>query len=370
MAGLLIDLILMAKRLATPRRVTLADIARSCGVSSATVSLVLGGSPLVGSATRERVQKEIVRQGYVYNRSAANLRRQVSTSVALVVNDLSNPFVAEFAAGVDEALAEAGCVLLLGSSGESVERQRAVLISLMGHIPAGVILTPAEGTTAADLEPAVGRHTPLLLFNREVPGSTWDYLGADNATGARLATEHLLAQGHRRIAFFGGHRESSSCRQRLEGYSAALHAAGIAPEPRWIVECAPTRLQAATATAALFARDPAPTAAVAYNDGVALGLMMGLRARNIRPGADFAITGFDDIAEAAATVPPLTTLATGPRALGRKAVQIVLDRDRAQPAPRQVIAPVQLVLRESSLSYAHPLPPASAGSAPTGDLSA
>lgn len=340
----------MSGRPEARRRTTLADIARACGVSAATVSLVLSGSSAVAVATRRRVEAEIQRQGYVYNRAAANLRRKVSSSVALVINDLSNPFVAEFAAGVDEALAERGCVLLLGSSGESVARQRAVLSSLMEHAPAGVILTPAEGTAAADLQPVVGQHTPLLLFNREVPASDWDYLGADNTDGARRATEHLLAQGHRRIAFFGGHRDSSSCRQRIEGYAAALQAAGIVPEPRWIIECAPTRLQAAAATAALFARDPAPTAAVTYNDGVALGLMMGLRARNIRPGEEFAITGFDDIPEASVTVPTLTTLGTAPRALGRQAVALVLDRP-ADAAPRRIITPVQLVARDSSLGY-------------------
>ncbi len=356
----------MPVRSAPRQRVTLADLAQACGVSNATVSLALSGSPLVSAKTRERVQQESIRQGYVYNRSAANLRRKVSSSVALVINDLSNPFVAEFAAGVDEALAEAGRVLLLGSSGESVARQRAVLCSLMEHIPAGVILTPAEGTTVADLQPVVGLHTPLLLFNREVPGSTWNYLGADNVAGARLATEHLLAQGHRRIAFFGGHRDSSSCRQRLEGYAAALAAAGLVPEPRWIVECAPTRLQAATATAALFARDPAPTAAVAYNDGVALGLMMGLRARNIVPGRDFAITGFDDIPEAAATVPALTTLATAPRALGRQAVGLLLAGDGAGgEGPTRTIAPARLVLRESSLGYVQALAGAPTGPRPT-----
>ncbi|KLJ00333.1 LacI family DNA-binding transcriptional regulator [Luteimonas sp. FCS-9] len=336
------------------RRVTLADIARACGVSPATVSLVLGGSPVVAAQTRRRVEAEIRRQGYVYNRSAANLRRKISTSVALVVNDLSNPFVAEFAAGVDEALAAAGCVMLLGSSGESVERQRAVLASLVEHGPAGVILTPADGTRADDLRPVVGLHTPLLLFNREVADGDWDYLGADNAAGARLATEHLLAQGHRRIAFFGGSRTSSSFRQRADGYRTALADAGVTPEPQWVVECPPTRVAASLATSALFARDPAPTAVVAYNDGVAFGLMMGLRARNIAPGRDFAITGFDDTPEACAQVPALTTLATAPRALGRQAVDIVLARGRAPDAPqRTTIAAVHLVERDSSLTYAH-----------------
>jgi LacI family transcriptional regulator len=196
----------------------------------------------------------------------------------------------------------------------------------------------------------------LLLFNREVPGSTWNYLGADNVAGARVATEHLIAQGHTRIAFFGGHRASSSCRQRLQGYTAALTAAGITPEPRWVVECAPTRLQAVAATAALFARDPAPTAAVTYNDGVALGLMMGLRARNITPGSDLAITGFDDIPEAAAAVPALTTVATGPRSLGHQAVALVMANSRSGEAtPTNTISPVRLVLRDSSLTYAHDL---------------
>ncbi|HMB43491.1 MAG TPA: LacI family DNA-binding transcriptional regulator, partial [Luteimonas sp.] len=96
------------------RRITLSDVARGCDVSRATVSLVLRGSPLVHSETRARVEAELKRQGYVYHRGAANLRRNVSTSVALVINDLSNPFFAEFAGGVDEALAAAGYVTLLG----------------------------------------------------------------------------------------------------------------------------------------------------------------------------------------------------------------------------------------------------------------
>src|SRR3954471_19496860 len=109
----------MASRAAADKRVTVSDIAAGCGVSRATVSLVLRDSPLVHADTRARVRAEIVRQGYVYHRGAANLRRRASNAVALVVNDLSNPFFAEFAAGVDAVLAEAGYVLLVGSSGES-----------------------------------------------------------------------------------------------------------------------------------------------------------------------------------------------------------------------------------------------------------
>lgn len=339
----------------TRRKVTLADVAAGCGVSRATVSLVLRRSPLVNAATRARVEAEFQRLGYVYNRSAASLRSRRSSSVALVINDLSNPFFAEFAAGVDEALAAAGYVTLLGSTGESAERQQAVLASLMEHDPAGVILSPAEGSDARRVRQAVGAHVPVLVFNRELLDSGWDHLSLDNRDGARQATAHLLALGHTRIAFFGGHAGSSSCRQRREGYAAALAAAGVALQPQWLVETAPTRLEAAGQAGALFARDPAPTAAVCYNDAVALGLMLGLLARGRRPGVDFAVTGFDDIPEAALSVPPLTTLAADPRARGRQAAALVLARLERREAPAaQTLVPVQLRLRASSCAPERP----------------
>ena len=335
------------------RRITLSDVARGCDVSRATVSLVLRGSPLVHVETRARVEAELKRQGYVYHRGAANLRRNVSTSVALVINDLSNPFFAEFAGGVDEALAGAGFVTLLGSTGESVERQRAVLASLLEHDPAGIILSPAEGSDGHQLRTLVGTRTPVLVFNRQLDNDssdgTWDFLALDNVRGAALATEHLLARGHRRIAFFGGHRDSSSCRQRRDGYRSALAAAGVAGEPQWLVECAPTRLEAARQVGALFVRDPAPTAAVCYNDAVALGLMAGLAARGRCAGDDFAVVGFDDIPEASVSAPPLTTVAVDPRARGRQAADLILQRLREPDAPaRTTVAAVQLQVRASS----------------------
>jgi LacI family transcriptional regulator len=353
-----------AARAGSARRVTLSDIAAGCGVSRSTVSLVLGHSPLVHAETRAKVQAELERQGYVYHRGAASLRSRASNAVALVINDLSNPFFAEFAGGVDAALAEAGYVMLLGSSGESPERQQAVLASLVEHDPAAVILSPAEHSDPARLHRLVGAHTPVLVFNRaldEGAGDGWDFLALDNRRGARLATEHLLEQGHRAIAFFGGHRDSSSCGERRAGYHDALAEAGIAPDPAWLVECAPTRLEAARQAGALFARDPAPTAAVCYNDAVALGLVSGLAARGRRAGVDFALTGFDDIPEAAVSAPPLTTIAVAPRERGMQAARLVLehlaDPERSTRKPRTIVADARLVVRASSLVAPHTAAP-------------
>ena len=336
------------------RKVTLNDIAAGCSVSRATVSLVLRGSPLVNKHTRAKVEEELRRQGYVYNRAAANLRRRTSSSIALILNDLTNPFFAEFAAGVDQTLGEAGFVTLLGCTSESATREQAVLSSLLEHGPGGIILSPAEHSNAHDVLTAVGTQAPLLLFNRELGGAMpefahWDQLMLDNQHGARLATEHLIARGHRRIAFFGGHLDSSSCRQRHAGYVQAMRAAGLTIEPHWRIECAPTRLEAAHQTSALFSAIPTPTAAVCYNDAVALGLMLGLNQRGLRPGKDFALTGFDDIAEAALGMPPLTTLSAAPRERGQQAAQLILQRlHEPQADSRKTIASVQLIVRESS----------------------
>ncbi len=331
------------------RAVTVTDIANAIGVSRATVSLVLRGSPLVHAETRARVEAELRRQRYVYNRGAANLRRRTSSSVALVINDLSNPFFAEFAAGVDEALGGKGYVTLLGSTGESPERQQAVLSTLMEHTPAGLILSPAEGSDSAQLKLVLGAHANVLLFNRELEGAEWDFLALDNQRGACMATEHLIGLGHRRIAFFGGHAESSSCRQRRAGYRQAMEQAGLAVHEDWLIESAPNRLDASARSADLFSAAVMPTAAVCYNDSVALGLMPGLASRGVQPGRDFAVTGFDDISEAAVSTPSLTTLSVDPRERGRQAAGLLLRRlEDADAIPQRIVAPVQLKIRESS----------------------
>ena len=331
------------------RAVTVTDIARAIGVSRATVSLVLRGSPLVNVDTRAKVEAELRRQRYVYNRAAANLRRRTSSSVALVINDLSNPFFAEFAAGVDEALGDQGYVTLLGSTGESPQRQQAVLGTLMEHTPAGLILSPAEGSDTAQVRQALGPTANVLLFNRALAGADWDFLALDNQQGAYLATRHLIERGHREIAFFGGHADSSSCEQRRAGYQQALGEAGLSVMPQWLIESAPNRLEAARRVDELFVGGGRPSAAVCYNDTVALGLMLGLTSRGIRPGGDFAVTGFDDIPEAAVAVPPLTTLTVDPRARGRQAAELLLQRVQTPDAPPQrTVAPVQLRIRESS----------------------
>jgi transcriptional regulator with XRE-family HTH domain len=144
-------LLAKAEEVMNKSSVTVIDIAREAGVSKSTVSLVLRDSPLVHAETRVKVQAAIEKLGYVYNRSAANLRQSKSKIIGLVVNDLTNSFFAELAVGVDRVMQSAGYVQFLANTGESIDRQREVIASMREHGIAGLIVSPARGTESGDL---------------------------------------------------------------------------------------------------------------------------------------------------------------------------------------------------------------------------
>jgi LacI family transcriptional regulator len=159
-------------------------------------------------------------------------------------------------------------------------------------------------------------------------------------------TEHLIRLGHRRIAFIGGNKAHSAMAARQAGFTAAMQRHGLSTDT--ILKIPLTRRAGTDAIGALLARSKAPTAAVCFNDVVALGVMVGLQQRGLLPGRDFAVTGVDDLPEAAVNYPTLTTVATSPRQIGEAAATLLLRRI-AEPdgGPERVILPTRLVVRES-----------------------
>ncbi len=329
-------------------RVTLTDIAARAGVSRSTVSLVLRESPLVAARTRARVESAIEALGYVYNRHAANLRSGSSRTAGFVVCEITNPFYALLTAGVDEALDASGFVAFLGNTAEQTDRQRRFLTRMHEQGVDGFILCPAEGTRPGFLKEANCASVPCVLALRRVPGFTGDYVGPDYRLGADLATEHLIALGHTRVAFVGGARRIAPLAERQAGYRNALRRHGLEPGP--VVPCPADRDGGLRAVAAVAqGGDAPPTAIVCYNDLVAFGVMLGLADRGLRPGRDVAVVGCDDVAEAALHRPALTTIATDPRGVGREAARLLLRRI-ARPgdhAAEQIILPPRLVVRQS-----------------------
>ncbi len=331
-------------------RVTVIDIARAAGVSKSTVSLVLQGSPLVNEGTRAKVNAVMRELGYVYNRGAANLRQSSAKSriIGVVVNDLTNSFFAELAVGIDLVVQDAGFVQFLANTSESLDRQTEVIASMREHGISGLVVSPARGSRAGDFKAVVSAGLPVVAVVRSVPGAKMSSLMSDNHTGISLAVAHLAKLGHRRIAFFGGFEDTAIFQERLAGYREGLSAAGIAFDAALVFPCAPSRAEGARAVAQAMAVEDRPTGGVCFNDAVAFGAYDGLRARRLEPGVDFAIVGFDDVIEAATSVPALTTIAVDPQGMGRRAAQLLLKQINAGKAePEAVVTPVRLVVRES-----------------------
>lgn len=332
-------------------RVTVVEIAHAAGVSKSTVSLVLQGSPLVNEATRARVSAVIRDLGYVYNRGAANLRQSNAKSkiIGIVVNDLTNSFFAELAVGVDVVVQSAGYVQFLSNSGENIDRQREVIASMREHGISGLIVSPARGTEAADLKPLVASGIPVVVVVRNVPGAKVSSVMSDNHAGVVASVEHLVALGHRRIAFLGGFPDTAVFAERLEGYRDAMSKAGLPASEDLVIGSAPSRAGGVDAIGRAMLLADRPTAAACFNDAVAFGVCDGLRARRLEPGIDFAVVGFDDVIEAKTAVPALTTISVDPQGMGRRAAQLLLKQISAGKAdPETIVGSVRLVVRESS----------------------
>ena len=333
---------------ATASRVTILDIAREAGVSKSTVSLVLREAPAVNAETRARVRTAMRELGYVYNRGAASLRNGAADTVGMIINDLTNPFFAELAVGIERGLAAAGIVPFLANTGESPARQAQVMKVMREHGAAGFIVCPALGTDRAFLREVEDWRMPVVSVMRRIPGARASYVGPDNRRGAERAAAHLAGLGHRRIAFLGGVRGMVVQEERAAGYAAGLAAAGLPLDPELVVESPPSREGGEAALGRALALADPPTAALCFNDVVAFGVLHGLGRRGLEVGRDFALVGFDDVRDARAAVPPLTSVAVDPPGLGERAAQILLRLVRDPAAgPVEHYGEARLVVRAS-----------------------
>jgi DNA-binding LacI/PurR family transcriptional regulator len=312
-------------------RVTLMDVARHCGVSRATVSLVLNDSPLVAAKTRDKVRQAMTELGYVYNRAAASLRTQHSDAIGVVLTNITNPYFAEFAAGLQDILTSSGTVPLLAVSGEDRDMQHRLVRSLVERNVDGIVLVPAHGTTPNDLPDLLG--TPLVLMARRLNGMDVDYVGAQNRDGGYAAAEHLYSHGCRRIAFVGGYADSSAREERAGGVQEFLNDHGLSLDSDHSVVCEPARPQAREAAMRLLTEDPDVDGIVCFSDVVAFGVLDAIADLGLTVGADVRVIGFDDVHDAHLNRPSLSSVAVPARETGRRAAQLVLERAAGSSEP-------------------------------------
>ena len=330
-------------------RLNINDVAIAAGVSRATVSQVLRGTGRISDDTRGRVDAVMKRMGYVYNRAAASLRAGQSTTIAIGVTGLGNPFFAELASRAAEALEQAGYVAAIVDTRDEPASQASFLRMLRETMMRGAIIAPVSTTTAAMAQEWQAGAPPIVGLLRRSISLAFDFVGVENAAGMAEATGHLAALGHRRIGFVGGRPGSQSRDERLAGWRDALAGVGLQAPDEWIEPCAASIAAGSLAVTLLMRRCPDLTAVVCHQDIVAFGVTIGLRKLGLEPGQAVSVVGFDDISAARDWDPPLTTMAVTPGTLGAEAARMLLRRIAEPDAPLQsmVLRP-KLVQRRST----------------------
>ncbi|MEH7245464.1 LacI family DNA-binding transcriptional regulator [Neobacillus niacini] len=331
------------------KRITLLDVAKHAGVSRATASLIVRGSPNIAEKTRKKVQESMRELGYVYDRVAANMRSQNPSTVGLIITDIGNPFYAELLRGVHNALEEAGYTVFLGTTFDSDSKQEQLVSRMLEHRVGGLILCPVSDSSKETVERIKQVDVPIVLAVRELEDIKCDYVGIDYAAGTQMAINHLIQKGHRRIAFLGGSTGSSAWQKRKHGYCNALTHAGIEIDESLIIGSPVTREGGGEAIRKALLLSKQPTAAFCFNDLVAHGVIQALKDDGITPGKDMAVVGFDNVPEASLYNPPLTTVSSYARLIGAQAASLlhhrILDQDREQ---QRIILQPELVIRSSS----------------------
>lgn len=318
------------------------DVAGQAGVSIKTVSRVVNGEAYVAPETAARVRAAIGELGFRRNEMAHLLRKQNATAaIGLVIEDLGNPFYAAIARAAEQVAREHDCVLVVGSSEQDPARERELIASLLRRRVDGLLLVPAAQDhefLRAELE----RGVPIVCLDRPAAGIDADVVLLDNFRGAEEAVEHLLEQGHRRIAMLSDDSSVWTGAERLRGYRAALHRYRVRPDEALVAEgCFDVTDSADAATRLLAQRSP-PTAFFAANNRGSIGALLALGRSQRRA----AIVGFDDFELAELLTPPVTVVSYEASEMGRAAARLLFERMRGEAgAPRTLTIPVHLVRR-------------------------
>ncbi|MGF1701713.1 Mal regulon transcriptional regulator MalI [Photobacterium makurazakiensis] len=339
----------------SPRKVKITDVAAYAGVSVSTVSLVLGNKGRISEATINKVNQAIDALGYMRNKAAANLRSNQSNLIGLILRDITDPFYTEITAGISEELEKHGYMLFLAQCGDSPDKLVKCVQSMIQQGVAGIAFSPLRGSTQDVIQMAQKAELPAICVARASMTEEIDYVGPDNNLAAKLATQHLIEQGHRHIAYVGGHSDSLTRAERIGGYCTTLMQYGLPFKNEWIIECERSQKESAEAVRELLNQHPKITAILCHRPATALGAIYGVQSASRSVGRDnyigqqVALIGFDDVPEAELTHPPLSFISSPAKAIGQQAGQQLLARMKKPLADTQrVVLSPELIKRESA----------------------
>jgi DNA-binding LacI/PurR family transcriptional regulator len=328
-------------------RPTIYDVARLAGVSTATVSRALNGTGQIAPATRATIDAAVADLGYHPNTAARSLVTRSTQTIALLLPDITNPFYAALVNGIQDRALEAGHTMLLCTTEGDPEREEQYLSLLRakqvdGVLVDGLVLPPDRITRF------VRDGLPIVCLDRDIDSTLVPLVQVDNRLGARLATEHLLALGHERIAHVTGAPDLRISAERIEGYRDAHRTAGIPLDPELISVGSFTEEGGYEAARSLLATRVF-TAVFAANDLSALGVLSALAEAGRRVPRDISVVGFDDLRLSRFTTPPLTTVHQPAREIARRATELLLELAAGRRVERMLhLLEPELIVRGSS----------------------
>jgi LacI family transcriptional regulator len=325
--------------------VTLEMVAQRAGVSPSTVSRILNGTATVSPAKQQAVDEAIKALDFRPNPVARGLAGGRTMSVGVVTQTISSPFYGEALRGIEDRLQADGFIPIFVSGHWHEAEERKALEALMSRRVDGVIVL--AGRLPNRVLQTYARSLPMVVVGREIQGPRLFSLGFDNREAARLATQHLIDGGHRRIAFITGDTAHADALDREVGYREALQAAGIVFDPALVMPGDYTETGGLNAVNRLLDSRTTFTAIFAANDQTAIGAALGLYRRNVRVPDDVSLVGFDDLAPAKFAIPPLTTVRQSVYEIGYEAAAAMLDLLRGA-TPKVTLPRPQLVPREST----------------------
>jgi len=329
--------------------VTIEMVAEAAGVSPSTVSRILNGSARVKEAKKAAVEAAIARLHFVPNPAARLLAMGKSMTIGVIAQSIDSPFYGEGLRGIEDGLTGTDFAVLFTSGHWSADTERHCISQLLSRRVDGIIFL-TSCLPGADIA-ALAADFPVVVTGREVKATSKSHrlhcLEFEHAKGARLATEHLIGLGHRRIAFIGGPRDHPDAVQRLRGYKQALAAAGLDFDERLLAGGNYREAGGEAAMAALLDAKARFTAVLAANDQTAYGACLALYRRKLRVPQDISVVGFDDLPGSMFTLPPLTSVHQAIYETGQAAAKAVIDLIEGRQPTLAVPAPA-LAIREST----------------------
>jgi LacI family transcriptional regulator len=330
--------------------VTLRDVAAMAGVHPATASRALNPETrlLVREETARRVLESAEVLGYHPNPVARSLRTRRSHTIGVLIPDLTNPLFPPIVRGLEDRLAVAGYVALIGNTDGDGERERLVFEQMRARHVDGMVLATAHLSDPL-LAEASRAGLPVVLVNRVASDNSLPSVSVDNQRGMHMAVAHLIGQGHRRIAHIAGPQEVSTGLYRYRGFTGAMHEHGLEPDPDLVVTAKAFSIEEGMRCTRILLERGGCTAVAAGNDMLAVGCFAALEDAGLSCPADLSVVGFNDMPFIDRLRPPLTTIRFAHYQVGTEAAHLLLERIGGQDHSVKVLyLATELIVRGST----------------------